>query len=62
MITFLLSTLGIFYICTNNKIPFQIRNETPELAIGAAESVREIYEVVTHHLLTSNLRYAVGYT
>ncbi|RVW26616.1 Callose synthase 10 [Vitis vinifera] len=33
-----------------------IRNETPDRAIGAAKSVREIYEVVTHDLLTSNLR------
>lgn len=33
-----------------------IRNETTDRAIGAAKSVREIYDVVTDDLLTSSLR------
>ncbi|KAF5206729.1 Callose synthase [Thalictrum thalictroides] len=32
------------------------RNETPELARGAAKAVYELYEVVTHELLSSDLR------
>lgn len=32
------------------------RNETPELARGAAKAVFELYEVVTHDLLSSDLR------
>ncbi|GAV80876.1 Glucan_synthase domain-containing protein/FKS1_dom1 domain-containing protein [Cephalotus follicularis] len=33
-----------------------IRNETAELAKGAAKAVYELYEVVTHELLSSDLR------
>ncbi|KAJ6805753.1 callose synthase 10-like [Iris pallida] len=33
-----------------------IRNETPELARGASKAVFELYDVITHELLTSNLR------
>ncbi|XP_024969515.1 callose synthase 10 isoform X4 [Cynara cardunculus var. scolymus] len=33
-----------------------IMNETPELAKGAAKAVYELYEVVTHELLSSDLR------
>ncbi|KAH7865146.1 hypothetical protein Vadar_002820 [Vaccinium darrowii] len=32
------------------------RNETPELARGAAKAVYELYEVVTHDLLSADLR------
>ena len=35
----------------------QIRDETPELAIGASKAAHELYDVVTHDFLTSNLRY-----
>lgn len=38
----------------------QIRNETPELARGAAKAVYELYDVVTHELLSSDLRYMIG--
>ncbi|KAF8021555.1 hypothetical protein BT93_G1872 [Corymbia citriodora subsp. variegata] len=31
------------------------RNETPELARGAANAIKELYEVVTHDLLSSDL-------
>ncbi|CAK7336614.1 unnamed protein product [Dovyalis caffra] len=34
----------------------QIRNETPELAKGAAKAVYDVYEAVTHDLLSSDLR------
>ncbi|KAL8123352.1 hypothetical protein AgCh_011353 [Apium graveolens] len=33
-----------------------IRNETPELAKGAAKAVHDVYEVVTHELLSLDLR------
>ncbi|XP_042393407.1 callose synthase 10 isoform X2 [Zingiber officinale] len=33
-----------------------IRDETPELAAGASRAAQELYDVVTHDLLTSNLR------
>ncbi|XP_017251756.1 callose synthase 10 isoform X2 [Daucus carota subsp. sativus] len=33
-----------------------IRNETPELAKGAAKAVYDVYEVVTHELLSHDLR------
>ncbi|XP_068634434.1 callose synthase 10 [Aristolochia californica] len=33
-----------------------IRNETPELARGVAKAVFDLYDVVTHDLLSSNLR------
>uniref|UniRef100_A0AAU6MUF6 1,3-beta-glucan synthase n=1 Tax=Paeonia lactiflora TaxID=35924 RepID=A0AAU6MUF6_PAELC len=33
-----------------------IRNETPELAKGAAKALFDLYEVVTHDLLSSDLR------
>lgn len=36
-----------------------IRNETPEQAKGAAKAVYELYEVVTHDLLSSDLREAL---
>lgn len=35
----------------------QIRNETPDLAKGAAKAMFDFYEVVTHDLLAENLRY-----
>ena len=35
-------------------------DETPELAKGAAKAVFELYNVVTHSLLSSELRYGVG--
>lgn len=37
----------------------QIWNETPERAKGAAQAVFELYEVVTHDLLSPDLRYMV---
>lgn len=40
---------------------FQIRNESPELAKGAAKAIFELYEVVTHDLLSADLRYMVGF-
>lgn len=40
----------------------QIRNETPDLAKGAAKALFQLYEVVTHDLLSSDLRFVVGYT
>ncbi|XP_031502410.1 callose synthase 10 isoform X1 [Nymphaea colorata] len=33
-----------------------VRNETPELARGAANAIYEVYEVVTHELLSHSLR------
>lgn len=42
-----------------SKFPYQIMDETPELAKGAAKAVFELYHVVTHDLLSSELRYAV---
>ncbi|CAI9112991.1 OLC1v1013507C1 [Oldenlandia corymbosa var. corymbosa] len=33
-----------------------IRNETPELAKGAAKAIFDLYEVVTHELLSTDLR------
>ncbi|KVI06253.1 Glycosyl transferase, family 48, partial [Cynara cardunculus var. scolymus] len=42
-----------------SKLLYQIMNETPELAKGAAKAVYELYEVVTHELLSSDLRYDV---
>lgn len=38
----------------------QIRNEMPELARGAAKALFELYDVVTHELLSSDLRYLIG--
>lgn len=35
----------------------QIRNETPDLAKGAAKAMFDFYEVVTHDLLSHDLRY-----
>lgn len=42
-------------ICSVN-LPIQIRNETPELKRGVAKAVFDLYDVVTHDLLPSNLR------
>lgn len=39
----------------------QIRNETDVLAKGAANAVFDLYEVVTHDLLSSDLRYDIYY-
>lgn len=39
----------------------QIRNKTPDLARGAAKAVLDLYEVVTHDLLSSDLRFVVCY-
>lgn len=39
----------------------QIRNETDVLAKGAAKAVFDLYEVVTHDLLSSDLRYVIYY-
>lgn len=36
----------------------QIRNETPQLPKGAAEALYDLYEVVTHEFLSSDLRYS----
>lgn len=36
---------------------FQIRNETTDLAKGAAKAMFDFYEVVTHELLSHDLRY-----
>lgn len=36
----------------------QIRND-PELAKGAAKAVYELYDVVTHDLVSSDLRYII---
>ncbi len=46
--------LVIIFIPTSDL--YQIRNN-PELARGAAKSVYDLYEVVTHELLSSDLRY-----
>lgn len=35
----------------------QIRHETPDLAKGAAKAMLDFYEVVTHDLLSHDLRY-----
>ena len=43
-----------------SKFPYQIMDETPELAKGAAKAVFELYHVVNHSLLSSELRYGVG--
>lgn len=40
---------------------YQIWNETDERAKGAAKALYEIYEVVTHDLLSSDLRFMVCY-
>ncbi|KAF7135954.1 hypothetical protein RHSIM_Rhsim08G0183600 [Rhododendron simsii] len=39
-----------------NLLTVATRNETPELARGAAKAVYDLYEVVTHDLLSSDLR------
>lgn len=46
-----------FLLQLNSKALCQTRNETPQLARGAAKAVFELYEVVTHDLLSSDLRY-----
>lgn len=33
-----------------------MRNETPELAKGAAKAMYDLYDVVTHELLSRDLR------
>lgn len=38
---------------------FQIRND-PELAKGAAKAVHDLYDVVTHELVSSDLRYMIA--
>lgn len=55
----LVIALMAHYISINFKM-CQIRNETPELAKGAAKAVYDLYEVVTHDLLSSDLRYVDG--
>lgn len=42
--------------CLLYFVPLQIRNETPELSRGAAKALYDLYEVVTHDLLSSDLR------
>lgn len=49
--------MKVLFVLTRK--PCQIWNETSERAIGAAKAVRDIYEFVTHQLLTSDLRYGV---
>lgn len=39
----------------------QIWNETPERAEGAKQAMSDLYEVVTHGLLSPDLRYMVYY-
>lgn len=39
----------------------QMRDGTPEREKGAAKAVNELYEVVTHELLSSELRYMIGH-
>lgn len=39
---------------------WQMRDETSARAKGAAEAVYELYEVVTHELLSSDLRYRLA--
>lgn len=41
------------------KLLYQIMDEKPELAKGAAKALHDFYEVVTHGLLSSDLRYAL---
>lgn len=38
-------------------IVVQIRNETPELAKGAAKALFDLYEVVSDELLSTDLRF-----
>lgn len=40
----------------------QIRQETPDLAKGAAKAMFDFYEVVTHELLSHDLRYIARFT
>lgn len=39
----------------------QMRDGTPERERGAAKAVYELYDVVTHELLSSDLRYMIGH-
>lgn len=47
----------LFYKNYGNKKLFQTQNESPELARGAAKAMYDLYEVVTHELLSPSLRY-----
>lgn len=52
-------SLGLLYsylFINKYLLPFQIRNETPELAKGATKALFDFYDVVTHELLSSDLR------
>lgn len=52
-------SLGLLYsylFINKYLLPFQTRNETPELAKGATKALFDFYDVVTHELLSSDLR------
>jgi hypothetical protein len=38
-----------------------MRDGTPERERGAAKALYDLYEVVTHELLSSDLRYMIGH-
>lgn len=40
----------------------QLRNEDPELAKGATKALLDLYDVVTHDLPSSDLRYKICYS
>lgn len=48
--------LVIIFILTSDLYQ---RNESPEIARGAAKALYDLYEVVTHELLSSDLRYMI---
>lgn len=53
-----LSVRVLIYVCMCVDL-CQLRNEDPGLAKGAAKAVFELYEVVTHDLLSSDLRFMI---
>ncbi|CAN1239529.1 Callose synthase 10 [Linum grandiflorum] len=56
VITLLLKKLPLVLSRFTALTGLLIRNETPDLAKGAANAVYQLYEVVTHDLLSSDLR------
>ncbi|KAH0461335.1 hypothetical protein IEQ34_008910 [Dendrobium chrysotoxum] len=55
LVTVLLKKLQLVASRLNALTGLLTRNETPELARGAAKAVYDLYDVVTHDFLTSNL-------
>lgn len=53
------ASIASFNFCSlliKKLYPVQIRDETPGRAVGVSKAVSELYDVITHDLLTSNLR------